>query len=103
MRYDVVFTDRARDDLEEVVEYLITEFCNKQAVEHLLLCVDNVLDNLIINPYIYPRCREPILCFKGYRIAVVSETKYVLIYRIDVKKVYIMGIFHSTEQYEKKI
>ena len=47
MRYDVVFTDRARDDLEEVVEYLITEFCNKQAVEHLLLCVDNVLDNLI--------------------------------------------------------
>ena len=103
MNYNVVFTEAANRNLDVLVKYIINEFCNKQAAKHLLESIADVIDNIGENPYMYSRCKEPFLYFKGYRRAIITGTKYILIYKKENTNVYIMGIFHSLEDYKNKL
>ena len=40
---------------------------------------------------------------KGYRIAIIPKTKYILVFDIREDIVFVLGIFHQLENYWMKV
>ena len=55
------------------------------------------------NPYQFPECRDCFLKSKGYCEVIVADMKYLLIFKVENKNVYVMGVFHGLEDYKYKI
>ena len=43
------------------------------------------------------------LSMKGYRIAIIPKTKYILVFDIREDTVFVLGIFHQLENYWIKV
>lgn len=103
MTYKLVITERANELLDNLVNYLLKSFNNKQAAIHLLDSVERIYERLEENPLQFPLSRDPYLSNKGYRETVIPDMKYVLIFSTDKDRVYVLGIFHQLESYQTKM
>lgn len=103
MAYKLIITDRADELIDKLVGYIINKLQNKEAASHLLDELDDIYSRLAENPYQFPESKDDYLYSRGYREAHFSEMSYKTVFRIDENKVYIVGIFHDLEEYEKKI
>ncbi len=103
MAYKLIITERADDLIDKLVVYIINKLKNKEAASHLLDELDDIYSRLAENPYQFPESKDDYLNSRGYREAHFSEMSYKAVFRIDENKVYIVGIFHDMEEYEKKI
>ena len=48
-------------------------------------------------------CEDPFLAGKGYRKIALEQHDYVIFYQLEADTVYINGIFHMLENYQKKL
>ena len=48
-------------------------------------------------------CEDPFLAGKGYRKIALEQHDYVILYQLEADTVYINGIFHMLENYQKKL
>lgn len=103
MGYKLITTDEMDALLDERVNYLIDVFKNEQAELHLLVGVEEVYNNLEINPNIYRESLDPFMKAFHYHEAKIADMDYILIYKIVYDSVYILGIFHSLENYSEKM
>jgi len=105
MGYNLIITERTEKLLDNHIHYLLFRLKNKQAAGHLLDCVENIYSRLEDNPFQFPSCRDSYLDMKGYREAVFPDMEYLIIYKVDEKKntVYVLGVFHSLENYQNKL
>lgn len=103
MDYRLIITERAEELLDALVYYLIYRLKNEQAALHLLNAVDRLYERLEENPLQFPLCRDLNLAVKDYREAVLTDMNYLVIYKIEEQYVYILGVFHELEQYERKL
>lgn len=103
MVYKVVSTDEMDVLLDKCVMYLLKKFKSEQAASHLLDGVSEVYDNLENNPLIYRISEDPFMKELNYREAKVPEMDYLIIYKIVGNTVYLLGIFHSLENYAGKM
>lgn len=103
MDYKIVITERAEELLENLVNYLLLNIKNRQAATHLLDCVENLYIRLEENPFQFPISKDTYLFHKGYREAVLTDMRYLVIYKIEDNIVYILGVFHELEQYKNKV
>lgn len=103
MTYKLIITERADELTDKLVGYIINKLKNKEAASHLLDELDEIYIRLSDNPYQFPESSDEYLYSKGYREAHFSEMSYKVVFRIEENKVYIVGIFHDLEEYEKKI
>lgn len=103
MNYKLIITERAEELLDGLVRYLLYQIKNEQAAVHLLDSVEQVYSRLEENPLQFPRCRDSYLSQLGYREAVFTDMKYLVIFRIEEDTVYIVGVFHELEQYQNKL
>lgn len=103
MVYKLVITERAEELFDECIYYLIDKLKNKQAAEHLLGSVDKIYNRLEENPYQFPECRDKYLKGLGYREAVVTDMNYLIIFKVENDRVYMLGIFHQLENYRNKM
>lgn len=103
MNYRLIITERAEELLDGLVLYLLRRLKSKQAAAHLLDSVDQVYDRLEENPNQFPFCKDDYLAHKGYREAALPDMNYLIIFKVEEKMVYVLGVFHELEQYINKL
>lgn len=103
MLYNLIITERAEQLLDNAISYILYQLKNRQAAKHLLNSVERIYERLQENPFQFPECKDKYLEYKGYREAVFPDMKYIIIYRVENNNVFVLGIFHQSEQYEKKL
>ena len=103
MTYSLIITERADELLDKLVYYLLYQLMNEQAASHLLDGVSKIYDRVVENPFQFPKCRDLVLKRKEYREAVIPDMNYLVIYKVYEHDIYILGIFHSLENYNQKL
>ncbi len=103
MVYNLILTDRADELIVERVNYLIKKLKNPQAATHLLDGISGIYDRLEDNPYQFPDSKDSYLLRRGYKEAYIPDMDYKVVFRIDDKDVYIVGLFHDLENYVPKV
>lgn len=99
MVYNSIATDEMNMLLDNSVRYLLNKFKSEQAAEHLLSGAAEIYDQLESNPNIYRISRDPFMKALEYHEAKVNGMDYMIIYKIEEQNVYILGIFHTLENY----
>ena len=103
MGYKLIITNRAEELLDVLVRYLLYRIKSKQAASHLLDCVDKIYELLEENPYQFPACKDDYLAHRGYKEALLHDMNYIIIFKVEGKEVFVLGIFHELEQYKDKL
>lgn len=99
MKYDIVVTNPAQDDLEEILNYISVDLSAPKSAIEMLNKIKSIFENLSINPLMYPLCNIDNLKAKNYRKAVINN--YLMFYRIDDKNetIYIMRFIYGRRDY----
>lgn len=103
MHYKLVITERAEELLDGLVYYLLYRVKNEQAAIHLLDDIGQIYERLEDNPFQFPKCKDEYLSYMGYREAVLLDMNYLVIFKVEDRNVYVLGIFHELEQYNHKL
>lgn len=103
MAYDLIITDHADELLDRLIYYLVYKLKNKQAAIHLFDGIEKIYSRLRENPYQFPDSRDVYLKQMGYKEAVVADMDYLLVFKIEDKGIYVLGIFHQLENYRNKL
>lgn len=103
MDYKIVVSQRANEQLEEMIAYIISKLQNKQAARAVYDDIMNAYDKLEYMAGTVAVCEDPYLAAKGYRRLALEHHDYVLLYQMDGNVVYVNGIFHMLEDYQNKI
>ena len=103
MAYKLIVTERADELTDRLVAYLVNNLKNPSAASHFLDELETIYDRLEKNPYQFAESKDEYLFLRGYREAVFREMKYRVVYRADEKNVYILGVFHTLEDYGRKL
>ncbi|MEG1847757.1 MAG: type II toxin-antitoxin system RelE/ParE family toxin [Lachnospiraceae bacterium] len=103
MVYKLIITEEAEELLDRIIFHLLYRIKNEQAATHLLDGINEIYNRLEDNPNQFPICKDQYLVHKGYKEAVVPDMNYLLIFKVEENRVYIMGVFHELEDYENKL
>ena len=103
MAYNLIITKRAEELLDDLIYQLINKYKCEDIAKRLLNHIGCIHDCLIDNPYQFPLIRDRYLSMKGYRIAIIPKTKYILVFDIREDTVFVLGIFHQLENYWMKV
>lgn len=103
MGYELIISERADELTDRLAAYLLNNLKNPDAAAHFLDELDSIYDRLIDNPYQFPDSPDEYLFLRGYREALFETMQYKVVYRIDNQQVLIVGIFHTLENYRRKI
>ena len=103
MAYNLIITDRAEELLHNHIYKLSNRFKNENAARRLFDQIETINNRLIDNPYQFPMIRDRYLSLKGYRVAMIPKTKYILVFNIREDTVFVVGIFHQLENYWMKV
>lgn len=103
MDYKVVFTENALEDMDSIVEYLIGNLRNQQAVNRFITSIQSGVLTLNNSAESFQLCINDKLRVMGYRRLNLEKTKYFLLYRVESSIVYVDGIYHQLQDYENKI
>ena len=103
MDYELIISERADELTERLVAYLLNNLNNPGAAARFLDELDVIYDRLINNPYQFPDSPDEYLFLRGYREALLKTMQYKVIYRIENQQVLIVGIFHTLEDYRRKV
>lgn len=101
MAYKLAETERAQQDLRDIVDYIVSSLENPSAATTLLDEVEDCYDSLEQFPLMYETCRDPQLKALGYRKVCIRN--YVIVYKVNepAKTVFIMRFFYGKQDYEK--
>ena len=103
MVYELIISERADELIDRLTAYLLNHLKNPGAAAHFLNELDSIYDRLIDNPYQFPDSPDEYLFLRGYREALFETMQYKVVYRIDNRKVLIVGVFHTLEDYRRKV
>ena len=97
--YNVEISDRAENDLDNIITYISQNLVAPKAASDLADKIYDCYDNLESNPYMYSVCHDPRLHREGYRRALVKN--YVVVFKIhdDINEVHVHAIFHGSQDY----
>ena len=100
--YEVVVTDMAREELEEIYDYIFNNLYNKTAADNLMNKIEHAIFSLEENPY---KCVEVHIKQNDdiYRKLVVGN--YIVLYNIDneYKQIIIYRVIYGRRNYLKII
>ncbi|MCI8861225.1 MAG: type II toxin-antitoxin system RelE/ParE family toxin [Lachnospiraceae bacterium] len=103
MEYRLIITKQAEKMLDNLIYYLLYRIKNQQAAMHLFDSMERLYQRMEENPFQFPVCRDMYLLHKEYREAVLPDMNYLVIYKVEGKNVYVLGVFHESEKYWNKL
>ena len=103
MDYELIISERADELTKRLVAYLLNNLNNPGAAAHFLDELETIYDRLINNPYQFTDSPNEYLFLRGYREALFKTMHYKVIYRIENQQVLIVGVFHTLEDYRRKV
>lgn len=103
MAYKLQITDKAEQDLDGILGYIVTELCNLEAALHLTDEIERHYDLLLQNPYLHAECQQPLLRELHSRKVVIGG--YLMLYRVDEPSgiIYIERFFSDLQDYATKL
>ena len=103
MDYELIISDRADELIDRLASYLLRYLKNPDAASHFPDELDSIYDRLADNPYQFAENPDKFLLMRGYREAVFETMQYKVVYRIENRQVLIVGVFHTLEDYRRKV
>lgn len=101
MAYSIHFVAEALVDQESIVHYLAETHTNHKAAKHFVGELEEVVSLLEEMPGAFPFPNEPRLRTLGYQKALFMN--YALLFRVEGEAVYIVRIFHQSQNYAKLV
>ena len=103
MKYNVIISADAHDDIDSILCYIVNSLKNPIAAKNLLDKIENVYADLADNPFMYACCNDGRLKHDEYRKVVINN--YILIYRVDESAgiVYVVRFFYGRQNYIEMI
>ena len=65
--------------------------------------ISEIYDRLEENPFQFSDSKDDNLKNKGYKEALISDMQYKIVFRIEDKTVYVVGMFHDLENHPPKV
>lgn len=103
MKYRVVVTVDAEEDLNRYIQYLLIEKKSDQAATNVLDDFEETIRSLENVAGSLKLCDNPRLKKLGYRRINFHSHRYFIMYRIVEDVVFVDNIFHELQDYEKKM
>ena len=100
MVYNVEVTDYALDQLDNILNYIINQLDNPDAASAVVDDFDEAIKKLERTAGSLKLCEESELAQHGYRRYHLARHRYILLYRIDGKNVFIDRIYHELQDYQ---
>lgn len=100
MGYKVVIVESAKDDLNNILHYLIYNKKNKQAAISVLEDFESTVDRLQDVAGSLKLCDNIRLRELGYHRMGFLSHKYFILYRIEDNTVFVDAIFHEMQDFE---
>ncbi|MBQ7146526.1 MAG: type II toxin-antitoxin system RelE/ParE family toxin [Lachnospiraceae bacterium] len=103
MAFNLIITEQAEEQLDRLVDYMLTSLQNPEAAYHLFERIEAVYVQLSENPLIFPTCKNSLLQSRGYREALLNPMRYRIVFRVEMETVYIVAFFHTLEDHISKM
>ena len=103
MAYNLIVTERADELIDRLTAYLLNNLKNPGAAAHFLDELEMIYNRLEENPYQFAESKDEYLFIRGYRDALFKEMNYHVVFRVDEQSVYVLGVFHTLEDYVRKL
>ena len=99
MAYKLDISYRAKQQIDQTVQYITNNLKSYQGANSILDDLDDALQLLES----YPECEDYYLFAKGYRKYSLKKHNYLLVYFVKDNTVYVIGFFHMLENYQSKL
>ena len=103
MDYELIVSERADELIDRLASCLLNNLKNTGAAAHFLDELESIYDRLTDNPFQFPDSPDEYLFIREYREALFETMQYKVVYRIDNQRVLIVGVFHTLEDYRRKV
>ncbi len=103
MAYELLISERADQQIDKLASYLLTVLNNPRACANFFDEIKKTYEMLRSDPFCFKLCSEELLAQKGYRSAQLPTMRYRIIYRVEQSRVYIVAVFHTLENYSRKL
>ncbi|MBQ9031410.1 MAG: type II toxin-antitoxin system RelE/ParE family toxin [Parasporobacterium sp.] len=98
--FEVIISPKALSQLNEYVDYIQFTLLNEQAARNVWQDAIDTADKLETTAGALSFCRKTSLKKQGYRIINFLHHRYVMLYRIEDKTVYVEAVYHQLQDYE---
>ncbi len=102
MGFNLIITERAQEQIDSIIEYVMLRLSNPLAASAILDDIDYAYDMLERTANSFGLSNDPYLAAKGYHTLILKKHDYVILYRIDGENVIISGVFHMLENYKER-
>ena len=103
MKYQIIMTDKANEQLQDIIMYIADESKSKEVALNYLVRLEEAILKLEDFPFMGVKPRYLTLKRQGYLVLIVE--KHLIFYKIDQvkKKVLIYAVFNSKQEYRRLI
>lgn len=98
--FEIIVAPKALAQLESYIDYIQYTLLNEQAADSVWRDALETIDALATCAGSLALCTHPALNRLGYRAMFFISHRYVMLYRISGKTVYVDGIYHTLQDYE---
>ena len=96
MACDVLWTERAQRDVDDIIGYIAVKLASPHAAHEHLIAFEDAVDRISNNPELYAISRQPSCAARGLRACFVR--RYVLLYSYNDKDTVLVYRVFSTLQ-----
>ena len=101
MAYRLIYTSSFESEYDAIIAYLIEDLGSPKAAKHLADEMDRAGEMLADKPLANALSRKPSLNKLELREHLVNN--YVVVYRIEDEDVYLLHMFHQTQNFEDRL
>ena len=95
MKYKIVVTDPAKEDLKKAVSYIANDLKNSIAAKNFVDNADRIIRSLSEMPKRYPIVKDNMLAAQEIRIAQINNYLAFYVVREETKTVAVLRVLHS--------
>lgn len=103
MDYKVIMSDKAQQQLDQFLYYILVELGNEQAARNVLEDAEKTKVRLSHMAGSLRKCDNPKLNELGYHIIQFEHHRYFMVYRIDGAAVYVEGVYLELQDFENYV
>ena len=89
------FTELAINDIDETLNYITNNLCNKKAAVDLMKAIEKSIDNICMFPHAYPDCKYYYIKDENVRHAMINN--YILLFKIYETKIVFLRFKYSKQ------
>ena len=103
MAYKLLITEKAENDLDAILAYIINDLSTVQAAVRPTNEIEERYQLLLEAPKLYGECQQPLLQQRHYRKVVIGS--YLMIYRVSDEQgvIYVERFFSELQDYADRL